>query len=297
MSIHVVRYGAVPLSAITPVVLWTSGEIDSSQVTISRPIRQTTPRIGAIADRSLPVAKETFILLVLLTTVWLASAWVRLYNTMTQTLHLSNRRRVRSFALTAIVLVVAVGMSSSGVVAQSSAAPSVTLSDADVTVEASPSTNDVRGTYRLQVASVGSGDQRLTALTGTVWSFPGRGISDFTAVVDGQRVDATTERNGEVVDVSIPVRDVENGDTVTLRVSYSATNANGALKVPLFVPDYATPGSASVVDVTTTLPQGTQAQGDVFPTVQSSNGNVLTFSLLHVPDSSTRLTGTGAVRC
>ena len=196
---------------------------------------------------------------------------------------LSTRRRVRTLVLVALVLLAAVGVSTAEVAAQSGTEPSVTLTNANVNVQASQSTNDVTGTYTFRVQSVGSGEQRLTALTGIIWSFPGRGVSDFTARVDGQRVDATTTRDGEVVRVSIPAANVRDGDTVRVRVSYSTTNADGALKVPMFVPDYSTPGGASVVDVKTTLPQGMQTQGDVFPTVQTSNGNVVTFGLLHVP--------------
>ena len=194
-----------------------------------------------------------------------------------------NCKTIRTTTLVALILVACLGATVTTASAQSGSAPSVTLTSANVNVDVGQSTNTVTGTYKLKVSSIGSGDQKLTAFTGTIWSFPGRSVSDLSATVNGKTVSPKTSKDDEVVHVSIPIQNVQAGDTVTLKMNYKAANAGGNLKTPIFVPSYMTPGSKGVVDMTVTLPSGQQPHSDVFPAVESKNGNVVKFNLLHMP--------------
>jgi hypothetical protein len=165
---------------------------------------------------------------------------------------------------------------------QNAESPSLILTSGDIDVEAGE-TSTVTNAYEFEVESAGSGDQQLTEITGSVWKFPDRSVSGFSASVDGQDVSAEVTERDRHYQVAVPVEGVSDGDTVTVTVTYEVTGPSGELKTPVFVPDYPTNGEDAVIDLQVTLPDGQQVQGDAFPGMDSTEGNVATSELLHVP--------------
>lgn len=160
--------------------------------------------------------------------------------------------------------------------------PSVTLESADVAVDAGD-TSTVTAEYQFAVEEAGSGDAALTAIGGTIWHVPGRTVGDIAATVGGESVDPSVSEGSEHTDVSVPVEDVSDGDTLTVTVEYQVSGPSGELQVPLWVPEYSTPGQQGVVSATVTLPEGETVQGDAFPSATNTDGNTVEYNLLHMP--------------
>jgi len=181
------------------------------------------------------------------------------------------------------VVLVAIGMvlGPTTVGAQSSS-PSVDLTDADIDIDAGE-TSTVTAEYQFTVESAGSGDEALSAISGTLWKHPDREIDGLAASVDGESVDASVSEESEHLDVSVPVEGVSDGETVTVTMEYQVAGPSGELRTPIWVPEYSTPGESNVVDMTVTLPEGTTLSGDSFPSAESVDGNTVEFDLLHVP--------------
>lgn len=172
--------------------------------------------------------------------------------------------------------------------------PSVTLESADIDVDAG-GTSTVTAEYQFAVADAGSGDSALTAIGGTIWQLPGRSISDLAVTVNGESVEPSVSESPEHTDVSVPVEGVSDGDTVTVTVEYQVSGPSGELHVPLWVPEYSTPGQTGVVSATVTLPEGETVQGDAFPSAASISGNTLEYNLLHMPGFIKVTYGEGAL--
>lgn len=185
------------------------------------------------------------------------------------------------FKRTLIVgIVVALTLGSTSVAAQEAA--SVTLTQADIEVDAGE-TSTVTAEYQFSVESVGSGDAALTSIGGTLWQIPGRSVSGITATVNGESVEPTVTEESAHQAVSVPVEGVSSGDTVTVTLEYQVSGPSGNLQVPIWVPEYSTPGQEAVVQATVTLPQGSTLQGDAFPSAAQVSGNTVEYNLLHVP--------------
>lgn len=190
--------------------------------------------------------------------------------------------RIRKLLLYSIVLIVTIGGVATPIAAQEGNAPAVTLSDANIQVDAGETTQ-VTASYEFSVSDVGTGDQTLSAISGTMWLFPDHGVSDVTATINGESVDPTVTREDRYMDVVVPVSDVSNGDTVDATVSYSVASTAGDLKAPIWTPAFQTTGTDRVIDMTVTLPDGSNVHGAAFPKVDSTSGTSLSYSLLHMP--------------
>ncbi|MFD1514342.1 hypothetical protein [Halomarina rubra] len=188
----------------------------------------------------------------------------------------------KAVLLCSLSLVVVVGTGIAPVAAQEATAPSVTMSEATIAVDVGESST-VDATYRFQVDSVGSGEESLTDVSGTLWRFDGHAVSDLEATVDGETVDVQRDQSDGHSSLSIPLQGVEDGDTVTVGLTYTVAGTGERFKAPLWVPEFQTAGDGRVIEMTMTLPDGTQAQGAAFPKIDETNGEELTYSLLHVP--------------
>lgn len=188
----------------------------------------------------------------------------------------------RKILLCGLSLVLVVGAGGTPVVAQEATAPSVTLSDATITAEVGE-TSTVDATYRFQVTETGSGEEALTAISGTMWRFSGNEISDLAVAVDGESVTPEVTENERFLTVAVPVEGVASGDTVSVSVSYTVAGTADRFKAPIWVPEFQTTGDGRVVEMTTSLPDGTQVQGAAFPKVDSADGSTLSYTMLHVP--------------
>ncbi|MFW5939436.1 MAG: hypothetical protein ACOCQU_03205 [Halolamina sp.] len=160
--------------------------------------------------------------------------------------------------------------------------PSVELASASIDVDGGE-TSTVTAEYEFDVAAAGSGDSALTAIGGTMWQLPDRDVGDISATVNGENVDASVTEESRHNALSVPVENVEDGDTVAVTLEYEVAGPAGNVRAPLWVPEYATPGQANVVDGTLTLPDGATVAGSEFPTPASVDGNTATYELLHVP--------------
>ncbi|WP_129113602.1 hypothetical protein [Halegenticoccus tardaugens] len=191
-------------------------------------------------------------------------------------------KRKPQILLYGLVLMVAFSAVTAPVAGQEGEGPVVTLSAAngDLTVG---ETTQVTSNYEFAVEEPGSGEQALSAVSGTIWLFPGTEVQNVQASVNGQPVEPTVDRSDRYMTVSVPVSDVSAGETVTVGMSYSVSGEAGSLNVPLWVPEYETTGSNPVVSLTITLPEGQQVQGSAFPKLNDQNGNVVTANLLHMP--------------
>jgi hypothetical protein len=192
----------------------------------------------------------------------------------------------RQLITLAAVVTVAVAVATVGgtAVAQEGAAPSGTLTSGDISVDVDGE-RTVTTTYELSIEEPGSGDQALSAISGTLWTFPGHDVEGFTATVDGSEVEPTVERSNRHVSLAVPVQDVSAGDSMTVQVQYTVSGPSGQLKAPIWVPEFETAGTDRNVQMTVTLPDGQQAQGATFPKIdgRSNGGSVLEYQLLHVP--------------
>lgn len=160
----------------------------------------------------------------------------------------------------------------------------MTLSRASIQIEAGD-TSQVTATYQFQIGSPGSGDQRLTAISGTLWEFPGRSVSGYSATVDGDPVELELTDNPQHTLLSVPVGDVQPGERVEVTLSYQVNGPAGQLKAPVWVPEFETQGRQNVIEMIVTLPDGTRPQGDAFPNIdrRTDGGSTLEYGLLHVP--------------
>ncbi|MFW5934287.1 MAG: hypothetical protein ACOCQL_00380 [Halolamina sp.] len=184
-------------------------------------------------------------------------------------------------ALVAAFLLVGLVLGPGSVAAQD-ASPSVDLAGTSIEIDGGE-TSTVTAEYEFEVASAGSGESELTSISGTMWQLPDREVGDISATVDGESVDASVSGEDRHWGVSVPVEDVSDGDTVTVTLEYEVAGPAGDLRVPLWVPEYSTPGQANVVDATLTLPEGTTVAGGAFPGPATVDGNTATYELLHVP--------------
>lgn len=162
------------------------------------------------------------------------------------------------------------------------ASPSVNLTGTSVDIDAGE-TSTVTAEYEFDVAAAGSGESQLSSISGTMWTDSEREIGDISASVNGESVEATVEEQSRHLDVTVPVSDVSDGDTVTVTLEYEVTGPAGELRVPLWVPEYSTPGEESVVDISLTLPEGQTLSGGAFPSASTVDGNAVGYDLLHVP--------------
>ncbi|KPN31081.1 hypothetical protein SY89_01823 [Halolamina pelagica] len=184
-------------------------------------------------------------------------------------------------ALLAAFLVAGLILGPSTAAAQD-ASPSVDLTGTSIAVDGGE-TSTVTAEYQFEIGSAGSGENELASISGTMWQLPDREIGDISATVDGESVDASVTEEDRHLSVSVPVADVSDGDTVTVTLEYEVAGPAGDLRVPLWVPEYSTPGQANVVDATLTLPEGTTVSGSAFPSPTAVDGNTATYELLHVP--------------
>ncbi|MFD1567304.1 hypothetical protein [Halolamina litorea] len=190
-------------------------------------------------------------------------------------------RPSRTAKLAAVLLVAGLLLAPSTVAAQA-AAPSVTLADTSITVDGGE-TSTVTAEYEFDVASTGSGDQALSAISGTIWQLPNRDIGDITATVNGESVEASITEQDRHWEVSVPVEDVSDGDTVTVTMEYDVAGPAGDVRAALWVPEYPTAGEGDAVGITLTLPDGQTVAGGAFPSPTTVDGNTATYELLHVP--------------
>jgi hypothetical protein len=192
--------------------------------------------------------------------------------------------RRRTVVTVALAVAVVVGVGALPAAGQEAASPSATLTGATVQVEAGE-TSTVEATYEFSVPEAGEGDNALTAVSGTLWRFPGHDVSDVTATVNGEEVSPEMSQNERYYDLSIPVSDVSDGDTLTVTLSYSVASSAGTIQAPIWTPSFQTAGTDRVIDMTVTLPDGNGVQGAAFPKVdaRSDGGSTLSYSLLHMP--------------
>lgn len=189
----------------------------------------------------------------------------------------SKRTLVYSLALTVLLAGAA-----TPIAAQEGESPAVTLSAAEIEVEAGETTQ-VTASYEFSVADPGSGEQALSAISGTMWLFPDHEVSDLSATVNGESVEPEVTREQRYMDVALPVSDVSEGDTVEATVSYTVASSAGTLKAPLWTPEFQTGGTDRVIDLTVTLPEGSNVHGAAFPKIDSRSGSTLSYGLLHMP--------------
>jgi hypothetical protein len=166
--------------------------------------------------------------------------------------------------------------------AQEGEAPAVSLSAAEITVDGGKTTT-VTANYEFAVANPGTGEQALSAISGTMWLFPDHEVSDVSATIDGETVDPDVTREDRYMDLSLPVSDVSEGDTIQASVSYTVASPAGRLKAPLWTPEFQTGGTDRVIDLTVNLPEGSTVHGAAFPKVDSQSGSTLSYGLIHMP--------------
>jgi len=171
-------------------------------------------------------------------------------------------------------------------VAQEGEGPSGTLTAATVEIDVGETTT-VTERLEIEIESTGSGDSQLTAIGGTLWRYPDHEISGFSAEVDGESVEPTVERHPRYTELSVPVEGVSDGDTVSVTLTYEVSGPAGELKAPLWVPEFETGGTAPVVDMTVSLPDGQQVHGAAFPKIDSTTdaGSTLRYDMIHMPGS------------
>lgn len=192
-----------------------------------------------------------------------------------------------------LVLCVALAGMATPIAAQEGEAPTATLSSASVNVDAGDETQ-VTATYEFAVDSTGSGEQSLSSISGTIWDFPEHAVGDISATVDGEEVEPEVTREDRFVQVAVPVEGVSGGDTVSVELSYTVADPAGELKTPLWVPEFQTAGTDTVVSMTVSLPDGQQVHGAAFPKATSTDGATLTYELLHLPGFVAVSYGNGA---
>lgn len=179
------------------------------------------------------------------------------------------------------------------IAAQEASSPSVTLNDATIDINAGEN-SQVTATYKFKVENPGSGEKQLSTITGTIWRFSGHEVSDISATVNGEEVSSTVSKESRFMDLSVPVSDVNAGETVTVKLSYTVASSADKLKTPLWVPEYETTGTDRVIDMTVALSDGAQVQGATFPKIDSKDGNVLQYQLIHMPGFVSLQYGQGA---
>lgn len=184
--------------------------------------------------------------------------------------------------LYSVVLAVTLAGVATPIAAQEGTAPAVALSTAEIDVDAGETTA-VTANYEFTVEDPGSGDQVLSAISGTMWLFPDREVSDVSATVNGETVEPEVTREDRYMDVALPVSDVSAGETIEATVSYSVASSAGSLKAPLWTPEFQTGGTDRVVDLTVTLPEGSNVHDAAFPKIDSRSGSTLSYGLLHMP--------------
>ncbi|MFB6155614.1 MAG: hypothetical protein ABEJ22_06935 [Haloferacaceae archaeon] len=196
--------------------------------------------------------------------------------------------------ITVVIVTLVVATFGGSAVAQEGTAPSGTLTAADISVVADGE-RTVTATYDIRIDDPGTGDQALSAIGGTLWTFPGHDVDGFTATVDGTEVDPIVDRSSRHISLAVPVQDVSEGDSLTVQVQYTVTGPAGQLKAPIWVPEFETSGTDRAIEMTVTLPDGQQAHGATFPKIdgRSNGGNVLSYQLLHVPGFVAVRYGTG----
>lgn len=185
-------------------------------------------------------------------------------------------------AVLILALMVLLTMTSTITVAQEESGPEVVLTGAEINIDISD-TNTVTAEYQFQVGSIGAGDAELTEIEGTMWHPPDRTVSDLNAAVNGEEVEATISEESAHDVVSVPLEEVNDGDTVTVTLEYQIDGPTGDLYAPLWVPEYSTAGEVAVIHTTITLPEGQHAQGDSFPEPERIDGNLVEYDTLHVP--------------
>lgn len=192
-----------------------------------------------------------------------------------------------------LVLCVAVAGMATPIAAQEGNAPSATLSAATINIDAGERTT-VNASYEFTVDSAGSGESALTAIGGTIWLFPDHAVGDVSARVNGEEVSPQVTREARFMQLSVPVSNVNDGDTVTVDLSYTVADPPGRLKTPLWAPEFVTNGADRVVSVTVSLPSDAQVHGAAFPRVDSRSGSTLSYQLLHMPGFVSVEYGSGA---
>lgn len=197
------------------------------------------------------------------------------------------------YALYGIALCVAVAGMAAPISAQEGDAPAATLSAAEITIDAGEQTT-VDATYEFTVESAGSGENALSAISGTMWLFPDHAVGDVSATVNGEEVSPEVTRENRFMRVSVPVSDVSDGDTVSVDLSYTVADPTGQLKTPLWAPEFVTSGTDQAVSVTVSLPSDSQVHGAAFPRVDSVSGSTLSYELLHMPGFISVEYGSGA---
>lgn len=192
-----------------------------------------------------------------------------------------------------LILCVAVAGMATPISAQEGNTPTATLSAATIEIDASEQTT-VNASYEFTVDSAGSGESALTAINGTMWLFPDHAVGDVSARVNGEEVSPQVTREARFMHLSVPVSNVNDGDTVTVDLSYTVAGPPGRLKTPLWAPEFVTNGADRVVSVTVSLPSDAQVQGAAFPRVDSRSGSMLSYQLLHMPGFVSVEYGSGA---
>lgn len=195
--------------------------------------------------------------------------------------HMILKQKIDSRKFVVVLLVIGLLLGPSTAMAQDDS-PTVNLTGTEIAIDAGE-TNTVTAEYQFTVESAGSGDSTLSSISGTMWKVPNREVSDITATVNGESVDPTTSEQTGHFEISVPVENVADGDTVTVTLEYQVAGPTGELQTPLWVPEYSTPGQSNIIDITVTLPEGTTLSGDSFPSSESVNGNSVEYELLHVP--------------
>lgn len=181
-----------------------------------------------------------------------------------------------------IVLTVVLAGMAAPIAAQEGEAPAATLSAATIQVDAGETTQ-VTASYEFTVSSAGSGEKALSAISGTMWRFPNHEVSGLSATVNGESVEPDVTRSDRHMTVALPVSDVSEGDTVEATVTYTVAGPTGSLKAPLWVPEFQTGGTDRVIDMTVTLPDGSNVHGAAFPKVDTVSGSTLSYNMLHMP--------------
>lgn len=192
--------------------------------------------------------------------------------------------RIRYLFQISLLFVVIFGMSIAPTTAQEGQDPDVTLAQTSVQVDAGEMST-VSAQYQFDVTSTGSGDASLSAIEGTMWLFPNHEVGDVSATVNGNEVTPNVTRHDRYMDLAVPVENVGNGETLTVRVEYTVQGPPNKLKAPIWVPSFETAGTERTIDMTVNLPDGTQVHGASFPKVgaRSNGGTTLQYSMLHVP--------------
>lgn len=180
-----------------------------------------------------------------------------------------------------VLTVVLAGMAAP-IAAQEGEAPAATLSAATIEVDTGETTQ-VTASYEFTVSNPGSGSKALSAISGTMWRFPNHAVSGLNATVNGEPVEPNVTRGNRHMSIALPVSNVSKGDTIEATVSYTVAGPTGSLKAPLWVPEFQTGGTDRVIDMTVTLPEGSNVHGAAFPKVDSVSGSSLSYNMLHMP--------------